>query len=63
MQPDPFYAAFADAALNSCAFCKHCQYIADERLHFCMLRKIEVLPEQPACAKRSSISKNKHINK
>lgn len=49
MNDNPFYVAYADAVLNTCAFCKHCQYIADHSMHYCMLHKKDILPEQEQC--------------
>ena len=49
MQPDPILAAYADEVLNTCSFCKHCQYIADHRMHYCMLHKKDIFPEQEQC--------------
>lgn len=63
MNDNTFYVAYADSVLNTCAFCSYLEYIADCKKHYCMLRKIEVLPEQPACAKRSALSKNSQHNK
>lgn len=48
-QGDELLAAYADAVLNTCSFCKHCQYIEDERIHYCMLHKKDILPEQQQC--------------
>lgn len=62
MQSDPFLAAFADAALNTCAFCSYLEYIADCKQHYCMRWKVVRLPELPACQGFASILKNSEKN-
>lgn len=52
----------AEASLT-CAFCRHIEYIADERRHFCMVCKTYVYPEQPACNLAPSTPKQSHFNK
>ena len=49
MNDNPILAAYADDVLNTCSFCKHCQYIADHRMHYCMLHKKDIFPEQEQC--------------
>lgn len=41
-------------ASRTCAFCKHLEYIADVNQHYCMLKKINVYPENEACKKTES---------
>ena len=50
-------------ASRTCAFCRHIEYIADERRHFCMVRKRYVLPEQSACDLAPSTPKQSPFNK
>ena len=51
MNANPFYSAFADDVLNSCAFCKHIEYIADYNHHICMLNKHVISPSSTSCSK------------